>query len=196
MTAPAQSADDDAVARANAIVTVDNMAFQPSTVKVNLDDLVTSEFLDSVVHTTTSNQRFWNSGDRTSGTFASEFVFSGSFPYLCLRHPSMRGLVKVPLQATGSPKAGWRLRWAMVAGDETYDYDVQVRRPGSKKWRVFRADVTAATGRFNPAKSGKYSVRARTARNGAHSGGPRCGGSGCPDGHWYPSSSSSSRPSP
>ncbi|HET9422312.1 MAG TPA: plastocyanin/azurin family copper-binding protein [Nocardioides sp.] len=175
-TVPAQSAGQgsapsgDPVARANAIVQVDNMAFQPSTVTVGLDDLVTWEFLDSMSHNTTSVQGFWSSGSRNSGTFAQEFTFSGAFAYLCTLHPSMRGLVKVPLQATGSPRAGWRLRWAMVAGDDTYDYDVQVRRPGSRKWRAFRTDTTAATGRFNPAKSGKYSVRARTARNGAHSG--------------------------
>jgi hypothetical protein len=158
------------VARANAIVTVDNMAFQPSTVTVGLDDLVTWEFLESG-HDTTSLQGFWSSGTRTGGTFANEFIFSGSFAYLCTRHPGqMRGVVKVALQAAGSPKAGWRLRWATVPGDDTYDYDVQVRRPGSRKWRAFRTDTTSATGRFNPAKSGRYSIRARTARDGAPSG--------------------------
>ena len=169
--APAGSADHDPGARANAIVQVDNMSFQPSSVTVNLDDLVTWEFLDAVAHTTTSNQRFWNSGLRTDGTFAYEFISAGSFAYHCTRHPSsMRGVVKVRLQATGSPKAGWRLRWAMVPAEDPIDYDVQVRRPGSKKWRAFRTDVTAPTGRLNPAQSGKYSVRARTARNGPSTG--------------------------
>ena len=161
----------DSVARANAIVQVDNMSFQPSTVTVNLDDLVTWEFLDTMTHNTVSIQGFWSSGDRVSGTFAHEFISAGSFAYLCTRHPSsMRGVVKVRLQATGSPKAGWRLRWAIVPGDDTYDYDVQVRRPGSRKFKAFRTNVTSATGRLNPAKSGNYSVRARTARNGANSG--------------------------
>jgi len=166
-----QIADHDPATRANAVVQVDNMSFQPTTVTVKLDDLVTWEFLDTMAHTTTSNQGFWNSGLRTDGTFAYEFISAGSFAYICTRHPaSMRGVVKVRLQATGSPKAGWRLRWAMVPAEDPIDYDVQVRRPGAKKWKVFRTDVTAATGRLNPAKSGKYSVRGRTARNGAHSG--------------------------
>lgn len=141
------------------------MAFSSSTVTVNPGDTVTWSFVEGG-HNTTSHQSFWASGTRGAGSsFSRVFTSAGSFGYLCTVHPSMQGSVKVRLLATGSPTAGWVLRWATAAGTDVIDYDVQIRKPGSKAWKPFRADTRKQTGKFNPATNGTYSFRARTDRN-------------------------------
>jgi plastocyanin len=95
-------------------VTVDvvNMAFSPKTVTVPVGGSVTWSFGDAVQHTTTSNQGFWNSGPKSSGdTYTHTFGSSGSYAYHCSIHTTMRGTVRVPVSATGSPAGGWTLRW-------------------------------------------------------------------------------------
>ena len=158
---------------AAAVTTVEvvDMSFTPSMVKARLGDTVTWRFQDATTHTTTSDQGFWNSGSKTAGqSFSHRFVSAGTFPYHCSVHSTMRGTVKVGIKATGSPNTGWRLRWATVKGSGQTTYDVQVRKPGSKRWTTLRDDVTKPSMRYNPAKSGKYAVRART-RSGTISSG-------------------------
>ena len=104
------------------------------------------------------------------GTFSRVFSSAGSFGYHCIPHPHMTGNVKVRLLASGSPTAGWVLRWATAAGTDAIDYDVQKRNPGSTAWKPFRTDTTAQTGKFNPTKNGTYSFRSRTAKSGTSSG--------------------------
>ena len=50
----------------------------------------------------------------------------------------MLGRVTVPMAATGSPKAGWKLRWLAGVNPKGRSYDVQVRRLGTKTWQKFR----------------------------------------------------------
>ena len=150
---------------AAAVVTVEvvDMSFTPSMVKAGLGDTVTWRFQDAMTHTTTSDQGFWDSGSKTAGqSFSHLFVSAGTFPYHCSFHSMMRGAVKVGIKATGSPTSGWRVRWATVQGSGPTTYDVQVRKPGSNRWTTLKDDVTKPSMRYNPAKSGKYAVRART----------------------------------
>ena len=152
-----------ASAGGGATVNVVNMSFSPAAVTVPVGGSVTWRFQDMMTHDATSTQGFWASGPKSSGgTFAHTFASSGTYPYLCTIHPSMRGAVKVPVSATGTPAAGWKLRWSTVAGSGGTTFDVQVRKPGSSAWKPFRTDTTRPTARFNPSTSGKYAVRART----------------------------------
>jgi plastocyanin len=164
------SAASEPAPRATVTVTVDNMAFSPKTVTVSPGDTVTWSFQDNVAHTTTSNQGFWGSPTRVSGTFSRVFSSAGSFGYHCIPHPHMTGSVKVRLLASGSPSRGWVLRWATAAGTDAIDYDVQIRKPGSTKWKAFRTNTTAQTGKFNPDRNGTYSFRSRTAKDGKSTG--------------------------
>jgi plastocyanin len=162
VVAPVGSASPVA-AGGGATVDVVNTSFSPRTVKVPVGGSVTWRFQDQMTHDATSSQGFWASGPKSTGsTFVHTFTSSGSYPYLCTLHPSMRGLVKVPVSATGSPGVGWRLRWSTVAGAGGRTFDVQVRKPGSSTWKPFRTDTTLPTARFNPGRPGKYAVRART----------------------------------
>jgi plastocyanin len=157
------------VARA-ASVTVANMAFSPASVSTTLGGTVTWTFQDAVAHTSTSNQGFWDSGTRSGGaTYARTFTSAGSFAYHCTLHPMMHGTVKVPLTASGRASKGYRLTWATVKGANGITYDVQTRL-GKGKWVSLKAASTGTHARFNPARAGKYSVRARTAKGGSRSG--------------------------
>ena len=154
------------VQSAAAVVTVQvvDMSFTPSKVTARLGDTVTWQFQDVTVHTTTSDQGFWDSGSKSAGqSFSHQFVSAGAFAYHCEIHGhAMRGTVKVPVNATGSPANGWRVRWATVKGAGSTTYDVQVRKPGSNRWTTLKNDVTKPSMKYNPAKAGKYAVRART----------------------------------
>jgi hypothetical protein len=81
----------------------------------------------------------------------------------------MRGKVAVQVKVSGSPNAGWTLRWSTKKGTGGVTFDVQTRR-GSGKWKPLLSGVTAASQTFNPARAGSYSVRARTVRGGSRSG--------------------------
>ncbi|MCW2844489.1 MAG: blue (type 1) copper domain protein [Nocardioides sp.] len=150
-------------AATDATVTVANMTFSPGTVTVTLGGTVTWHFADSMAHTTTSGQGFWNSGPKSSGqSFARAFSSAGSYGYICSIHPSMHGTVKVPLAATGSSAGGWTLRWSTGTAGTGRSFDVQVRLSGTSAWRSLRNDTTKATAKFDPSRSGSYEVRART----------------------------------
>lgn len=153
---------------ADTTVTVADMRFSPATVTVALGDSVVWSFQDSVAHTSTSNQGFWNSGPKSSGeSFSRSFVSAGTFAYRCSIHPMMHGSVKVPVARTGSAAGGWTLRWSTVSGDGS-TYDVQVRKSGAKAWKLLKNDTSAATASFK--KKGTWSVRARTMQGSATSG--------------------------
>ena len=157
-TAPATAA-----LRTTDDVTVVDDAFTPATVTVALGDTVTWAFTGQHTHTVTSDQGFFDSGDRLNGaTYERSFASAGGFAYHCMHHSGMHGRVAVRLQATGSSGAGWTLRWATGPAPSGLAYDVQFRREGTTAWRVFRTDARAARGFLNPTVSAKYFIRART----------------------------------
>jgi plastocyanin len=159
-----------AEARAGASVTVADMAFGPSSVTVGLGESVTWTFQDATAHTSTSDQGFWDSGTRSGGaTYSRAFTSAGTFAYTCTFHSMMRGKVAVPVTVTGSPNAGWTFRWSTRKGKGGITFDVQTRL-GSGKWKPLVTGTTASSQKFNPAKAGNYSVRARTAKGGSRSG--------------------------
>ena len=156
-------------ARVGASVTVANMAFSPAVVTVGLGGTVTWSFQDSVSHTTTSDQGFWDSGARPGGaTYAHAFTSSGTFAYHCSIHSMMHGKVRVPVSTTGSPSAGWRLRWSTRKGSGRTTFVVQTRL-GKGRWKPLVSGARAHK-RFDPSTAGRYSVRARTQRGGHRSG--------------------------
>jgi plastocyanin len=151
-------------------VTVAGMAFTPASVSTTLGGSVTWTFPEAIGHTTTSNQGFWDSGTKLGGaTFTHTFTSAGTFAYHCSIHPMMTGRVNVPPTASGSAGSGYRLSWATVKGSGGITYDVQTRL-GAGRWVALKTGVAGSHARFDPAKAGKYQVRARTAKGGARSG--------------------------
>jgi len=152
-----------APARAATVVTVSDDAYTPVTVTVSLGTSVSWSFAGQHTHTVTSDQGFWDSGDRLHGqTFARAFTSAGGFAYHCEHHSSMHGKVVVPLQGSGGPAVGWTLRWSTTTAPAGRAFDVQYRREGTTTWRNFRVDTKAAKGLFNPARAARYFLRART----------------------------------
>jgi plastocyanin len=142
-------------------VSVTNYRFSPSTVVLAQGLAVTWTF--HAQHTSTSNQRFWNSGVRSSGTYTVRFRDAGTFGYHCTMHPSMTGRVLVPLRVTGSAAHGWKLMWSSrTSTPASRRYDVQVRKPGTWEWSAYRTGTARRSAFFNPAHTGTYVFRART----------------------------------
>ena len=147
-----------------------NYAFTPSSVRVGMGGTVAWQFHGD--HTTTSNQLFWDSGERTSGSFVHAFPDAGNFSYHCMMHPFMTGVVRVPMRATGRPLTGYRLTWSVRSSTPGFlRYDVQYKFSGATRWTSFRSATTQRSALFNPARSATYLVRARTRRVGVGASG-------------------------
>jgi plastocyanin len=155
---------------AGASVAVANMAFTPAKVRVGMGETVTWSFQDTVSHTATSDERFFDTGAASGGASRSiRFPSAGAFAYHCTFHPMMAGKVTVPMAATGSLKDGWKLRWLVGDNPKGRTYDVQQRRTGTTTWSLFRHQTTTGSGRFDPG-SGSWQVRARTIKKERASG--------------------------
>ncbi len=71
-------------------------AFSPANLLVRIGSTVVWTNDDSIPHTATADDRSWSSGDLQPGaTFRRTFTTPGSYPYTCLYHPWMRGIVTV-----------------------------------------------------------------------------------------------------
>jgi plastocyanin len=141
-------------------------SFTPAKTTVSQGTTVTWSF--SGTHTTTSNDKFWDSNLKPNGSsFSKKMPSAGRFPYHCTVHSGMNGRIVVPLKASGSAGSGWTLRWAASAAANGRAFDVQFRRQGTTEWRAFRTDTTAATGFFNRTRTGTYELRARTSNTAA-----------------------------
>ncbi|GAA4477802.1 hypothetical protein GCM10023094_20650 [Rhodococcus olei] len=82
-------------------VTVTNMAYRPSTLRVHVGDTVTWDFSDtSSAHSVTATQQgtthdYFDSGTMTGGTYSHTFNQPGTYPYQCNVHTSMGGTIIV-----------------------------------------------------------------------------------------------------
>jgi plastocyanin len=90
---------------ATSAVTIQNFAFAPATVTINVGDGVRWTNMDSgVLHTSTSDTGLWNSGNlATSAGFTFVFNTPGTFTYHCANHAAMQGSVIVRAAATPVP---------------------------------------------------------------------------------------------
>ena len=82
------------------VIQISGFAFSPSSVTIHVGDTVEWENMDSVNHTTTSDNgdpASWDSGALANGaTFSFTFTKAGVYAYHCAIHPSMTGTITVP----------------------------------------------------------------------------------------------------
>lgn len=77
-------------------VFMDNSKFSPSSITISAGTTVTWTNQESVVHTVTSDNNTFSSGDLgKKKTFSYTFSTTGTFPYHCIHHSGMTGTVIV-----------------------------------------------------------------------------------------------------
>jgi plastocyanin len=150
--------------------------FSPASVTIAQGDTVRWTNNDTLSHSSKSKQNFWNGPNiGQGGTFseASSFLNAGSYGYFCEVHGfSMSGKVKVRMKKSGSPGAGWTVRWSSLnENPSSRTFDVQVDRPGSSGFESFRSNTHSRSASFNPSREGTYVFRARTDIVGGQSSG-------------------------
>lgn len=100
---PAEAAPDIAGVT-EATVTIVKQAFQPHTLVVATGASVTWQNDDSVAHTVTSSEGWFDSGQLAAGeSFVHQFDKPGTYRYGCTNHPSMEGVVIVLAGGGGAP---------------------------------------------------------------------------------------------
>lgn len=95
---------------------------------------------------------------------------AGAYPYGCTdpNHPDgpIAGVVRVrPRLSASSVSLGGSVvvRWAEGTNvDQTFEWDVQRKDPGSSSWTSWRTATLATKRTFTPSKVGTYRFRART----------------------------------
>jgi len=84
-------------------VTIQNMAFNPSTLNVKVGTTVTWINNDTVTHDVTSDTGLFTSGNLTNGqSYNYTFNQTGNYSYHCAIHPSMTGTIIVSTSAPTS----------------------------------------------------------------------------------------------
>ncbi|HEV2927474.1 MAG TPA: cupredoxin family copper-binding protein [Propionibacteriaceae bacterium] len=111
-------------------VTIADFAFSPPTLTITAGDMVTWTNEDQVVHTATSTNGSFDSGDLAQGqSFSFTFTTPGTYIYLCTPHPDMTGQIVVaaaapaPTASTGggdipdvAMPAGWQTSASVATG--------------------------------------------------------------------------------
>ncbi len=87
-------------------VSIANFAFVPQTLIAQVGDSVVFTNNDSAPHTATSTTGEFDSGNLNTGaSFTHVFAQDGSFPYVCLYHSNMTGVINVG--TTGGGDTSW-----------------------------------------------------------------------------------------
>jgi plastocyanin len=87
-------------------VTIQNFAFSPASLTINVGDTVTWTNMDSVTHTATATDGSFDTGNIASGASGSvTFDTAGTFNYICSIHPNMTGTIIVQEAAGAEPTA-------------------------------------------------------------------------------------------
>ena len=147
-------------------VQTSDSAFSPANPSVVLGDAVEWDFNGPSRHTATdtSGLSLYDSGSRgAGGRFAYGFDASGTFSYRCSIHPKvMFGSVSVSPDVSVSNDGSISVWWASKPAGSSQVYDVQIKRPGARRWKDWRVGVTAGHTTFTPdAGTGDYAFRAR-----------------------------------
>ncbi|SDE60430.1 Plastocyanin [Rhodococcus tukisamuensis] len=97
--ATTESPEVSLTAGGSATVTISNMRFNPSILRIRAGDTVTWVFADQgTEHGVVSNanaQEYFESGVQSSGVYSHKFIRVGMSRYFCSEHASMGGTIIV-----------------------------------------------------------------------------------------------------
>jgi plastocyanin len=169
-------------------VSIVSFAFDPATTKVSLGDAVRWTNSATIAHTSSSDGfadgqgttgvDLWHSGSLSpNGTFTFTLDVSGTFPYHCSIHSSMRGTVKIPIKAkpsTGAVGSAFKVIWAVADPGADFEFNIQMTDANGSTFHNWKVGVTHTKLRatFMPTQPGTYMFRAQLQRisTGAKSG--------------------------
>lgn len=156
------------IARLGASVSVSDDAFTKANIQVPQRRAVTWTFNGTKDQSVTesSGSGLFDSGAVAPGTtYTFVFTAAGRYNYNSSLTPSMQGSVKVPITVsatTGQVTDTFTVRWASAVAPVGFEYDVQVKRPGSSVWANWNVNQTRTSASFVPdGGTGVYSFRAR-----------------------------------
>jgi plastocyanin len=93
---PAADTSDDASGGAAATVDIKNFRYNPDMTEISAGSQVTWTNQEVVVHTATSDDGVFDSGDLSKGdSFSFTFDEPGEYPYFCQYHDNMHGMIIV-----------------------------------------------------------------------------------------------------
>ena len=120
-----------------------NDCFIPSTANIAVGNVVTWENNDNAAHTSTSGDSadgpsgVWDSSlIMAGGSFSNTFEEAGIYPYFCMVHPWMAGVVNVTGQGGAVPDTGEKSTGA-YGTVETEKSQYELRRGGSAYVKIF-----------------------------------------------------------
>jgi hypothetical protein len=130
---------------------------------------VVFDYVGSNQHTTTdaTGMDLFDSGPVAGGGASTwhTYTAAGRYAFECTIHAQMDGQVTVPVQVrpgSGGRDRTYTVRVASEAAGGGAVHDLQVKRPGSKRWRTVERGFIDATTSFRPdAGTGTYRFRAR-----------------------------------
>jgi hypothetical protein len=142
--------------------------FSPSTVTVDRGGSVVWDFTGTTHHSATDGTGLglYDSGSVAAGapSIWHTFQSAGTYPFICILHPTMVGRVHVPVgvaPAKGDLRRRFTVTWAAAAPTAGDVYDVQIRRP-SGRWKAWRVGIAGLSHSFvADAGAGSYRFRAR-----------------------------------
>jgi plastocyanin len=162
-----------------ASVSIADFAYHPPRVVIGRGESVIWTNSGTHAHTATQDGplALWDTGRIAPGSFGEVdqgvVLAAGSYPYHCTIHPSMRGVVKVPLGiAPSAGSTGTKFTLTLSGGVQTgYAYDVE-ERVGAGVWSSYKNEVDTTTISFETKTAGTYYFRSRLHRisDGATSG--------------------------
>jgi LPXTG-motif cell wall-anchored protein len=91
-----------AAAAASTTVTIQDFAFSPKSITIDVGDTVTWRNTDDVAHSATAEDGSFDTGTFGKGASRSEtFDTAGTFQYICTPHPFMKGTINVNAASGG-----------------------------------------------------------------------------------------------
>ena len=146
-------------------VTVADLSFTPSSPTIDAGEGILWDYNGPSQHTATDDtgMGLYDSGQRSADSFFGyAFDGSGTYAFQCTVHPQMQGSASVRLVDVVKVGKKMEVTWASAAPEAGFGEDVQVKVPGSKRWKTWQNDSTATDGLYAPkAGKGTYRFRAR-----------------------------------
>ncbi len=150
-------------------VTVGDNVFSPSTLTVPAGTKVVWDFAGPSAHDVTDSSSlglFASTSAGAGASFAYRYLSAGTYAFRCTDHRKMTGSVTVPMSASvtsGTTSSQIALAWSRLTSvPAAYVVDVQILRPGARKWTTWRSNMQVGSSVFTPdAGAGNYSFKAR-----------------------------------